>query len=49
MSDNGSVGIDGGSQPPQGCVLDRERPVVGARVVDHPGSSVAQLAPWLGA
>src|SRR5215475_7000413 len=41
------VGIDWGSQQHQVCVLDRDRHVVGERVVDHTGSSLAQLATWL--
>src|SRR6267378_401084 len=41
------VGIDWGSQQQQVCVLDRDRHVVGERVVDHDGSSLAQLATWL--
>jgi transposase len=41
------VGIDWGSQQHQVCVLDRDRHVVGERVVDHDGSSLAQLATWL--
>jgi Transposase len=41
------VGIDWGSQQHQVCVLDRDRHVVGERVVDHAGSSLAQLATWL--
>ena len=41
------VGIDWGSQQHQVCVLDRHRHVVGERVVDHTGSSLAQLATWL--
>src|SRR5437016_2817279 len=44
---NWYVGIDWGSQQHQVCVLDRDRHVVGARVVDHEGSSLAQLAAWL--
>src|SRR2546421_5488437 len=43
---NWYVGIDWGSQQHQVCVLDRDRHVVGARVVDHDGSSLAQLATW---
>src|SRR3989441_5640050 len=41
------VGIDWGSQPPQVCVLDRDRRRVGERTVDHDGASLAQLAAWL--
>src|SRR5499427_9300417 len=41
------VGIGWGSQQHQVCVLDRDRHVVGERVVDHTGSSLAQLATWL--
>jgi transposase len=41
------VGIDWGSKQHQVCVLDRDRQVVGERVVDHDGSSLAQLATWL--
>src|SRR4029450_12135709 len=41
------VGIDWGSQQHQVCVLDRDRHVVGERVVDHTGSSLAQLVTWL--
>ena len=44
---NWYVGIDWGSPQPQVCVLDRDRHVVGERVVDHDGSSLAQLAAWL--
>src|SRR6266568_2304799 len=44
---NWYVGIDWGSQQHQVCVLDRDRNVVGERVVDHDGSSLAQLATWL--
>src|SRR6266567_3494484 len=44
---NWYVGIDWGSQQHQVCVLDRDRHVVGERVVDHDGSSLAQLATWL--
>src|SRR6266704_1153787 len=44
---NWYVGIDWGSQQHQVCVLDRGRHVVGERVVDHDGSSLAQLATWL--
>src|SRR2546430_574266 len=43
---HGYVGIDWGSQQHQVCVLDRDRHVVGERVVDHDGSSLAQLATW---
>jgi hypothetical protein len=43
------VGSDWGAQQQQVCVLDRDRHVVGERVVDHDGSSLAQLATWLGA
>src|ERR687888_1397991 len=42
-----SVGIDWGSQQHQVCVLDRDRHVVGERVVDHDGASLAQLVGWL--
>ena len=41
------VGIDGGSQQHQVCVLDRDRHRVGERVVDHDGASLARLAAWL--
>jgi hypothetical protein len=41
------VGIDWGSQQHQVCVLDRDRRLVGARAVDHDGTSLAQLATWL--
>ena len=41
------VGIDWGSEQHQVCVLDRDRTVVGERVVDHDGASLAQLATWL--
>jgi hypothetical protein len=41
------VGIDWGSQQHQVCVLDRDRQVVGERVVTHDGSSFAQLATGL--
>ena len=41
------VGIDWGSEHHQVCVLDRDRQVVGERVVDHDGTSLAQLATWL--
>jgi hypothetical protein len=41
------VGIDWGSQQHQVGVLDRDRHVVGERVGDHTGSSLAQLATWL--
>src|SRR4029450_2854815 len=44
---NWYVGIDWGSQQHQVCVLDRDRHVVGERVVDHEESSLAQLAIWL--
>src|SRR4029453_10578847 len=44
---NWYVGSDWGSQQHQVCVLDRDRHVVGERVVDHDGSSLAQLAPLL--
>jgi hypothetical protein len=47
MSYEWFVGIDWGSQQHQVCVLDRDRRVVGERVVDHDGSSLAQLATWL--
>jgi Transposase/Transposase IS116/IS110/IS902 family len=47
MSYEWFVGIDWGSQQHQVCVLDRNRRVVGERVVDHDGSSLAQLATWL--
>src|SRR5499433_4179593 len=47
ISYNWYVGIDWGSQQHQVCVLDRDRHVVGERVVDHDGSSLAQLATWL--
>jgi len=47
MSYEWFVGIDWGSQQPQVGVLARNRRVVGERVVDHDGSSLAQLAPWL--
>jgi transposase len=47
ISYNWYVGIDWGSQQHQVCVLDRDRHVVGERVVDHAGSSLAQLATWL--
>ena len=47
MSYEWFVGIDWGSQQQQVCVLDRNRRVVGERVVDHDGSSLAQLATWL--
>lgn len=41
------VGIDWGSQHHQVCVLDPDRQVVGEKVVDHDGASLAQLATWL--
>jgi hypothetical protein len=41
------VGIDWGAETHQICVLDRDRRQVGARVVDHDGTSLAQLADWL--
>jgi transposase len=41
------VGIDWGSQQHQVCVLDCDRRLVGERVVDHDGVSLAQLADWL--
>jgi transposase len=41
------VGIDWGSEHHRVCVLDRDRQVVGERVVDHDGASLAQLATWL--
>jgi Transposase/Transposase IS116/IS110/IS902 family len=47
ISYNWYVGIDWGSQQHQVCVLDRDRHMVGKRVVDHDGSSLAQLAIWL--
>ena len=47
MSYEWFVGIDWGSQQHQVCVLDRNRRVVGKRVVDHDGRSLAQLATWL--
>src|SRR5215468_8110739 len=47
MSYEWFVGIDWGSQQHQVCVIDRNRRVVGERVVDHDGSSLAQLATWL--
>src|SRR5215813_13764294 len=47
MSYEWFVGIDWGSQQHQVCVIDLNRRVVGERVVDHDGSSLAQLATWL--
>ena len=47
ISYNWYVGIDWGSQQHQVCVRDRDRHMVGERVVDHDGSSLAQLATWL--
>ena len=47
MAYEGFVGIDWGSQQHQVCVIDRNRRVVGERVVDHDGRSLAQRAPWL--
>ena len=41
------VGIDWGSQKHQVCMLDRNRQVVGERVVNHDGASLAQLVTWL--
>ena len=41
------VGIDWGSEHHQVCVLDRDRKVVGERVVDHDGASLTQFATWL--
>src|SRR4030095_4157323 len=41
------VGIDWGSQKHQVCMLNRNRQVVGERVVDHDGASLAQLVTWL--
>lgn len=41
------VGVDWGSEHHQVCVLDRDRQVMGERVVDHDGASLAQLAAWL--
>lgn len=41
------VGIDWGSQKHQVCMLDCNRQVVGERVVDHDGASLAQLVTWL--
>jgi Transposase len=41
------VGIDWGSQQHQVCMLDRHCQVVGERVVDHDGASLAQLVTWL--
>jgi hypothetical protein len=41
------VGIDWGSEHHRVCVLDRDRQIVGERVVDHDGASLAQLATWL--
>jgi transposase len=41
------VGIDWGSQKHQVCMLDGNRQVVGERVVDHDGASLAQLVTWL--
>jgi hypothetical protein len=35
------VGIDWGSKHHRVCVLDRNRQVVGERVVDHDGASLA--------
>ena len=35
------VGIDWGSQKHQVCMLDGNRQVVGERVVDHDGASLA--------
>jgi hypothetical protein len=40
------VGIDWGDQRHQVVVLDRNRRGVGARVVPHDGTSLAQLAAW---
>src|SRR5215813_10671218 len=47
MSYEWFVGIDWGSQQQQVCVIDLNRRVVGERVVDHDGRSLAQLATWL--
>jgi transposase len=41
------VGIDWGAEKHQICVLDRDRRQLGERVVDHDGTSLAQLADWL--
>jgi transposase len=41
------VGIDWGSQQHQVYVLDRDRRRLGERVVDHDGTSLAQLVAWL--
>jgi hypothetical protein len=41
------VGIDWGSQQHQVSVLDRDRRRMGERVVDHDGTSLAQLVAWL--
>jgi hypothetical protein len=43
MNSHGFVGIDWGSEPHQVWVLDRDRQVVGERVVDPDGASLAPL------
>jgi hypothetical protein len=47
LSSDWFVGIDWGSQQQQVCMLDRHRQVVGERVVDHEGASLAPLVTWL--
>jgi len=41
------VGIDWATEAHQVCVLDRNRKVVGERVVQHTGTAISELATWL--